>query len=102
MSDITVSPVGLSPAQRSIDTPQGRAMLRKTVGQVVGTTFVGEMLKIARNSRLEGKYGHGGRGERVFRGQLDQQFAQMIGARMQSGVTESICKRLIRREGASS
>jgi Rod binding domain-containing protein len=100
MSDITVSPVGLSHAQRSISTPLGRATLRKTVGEVVGTTFVGEMLKIAHNSRLEGKYGHGGRGERVFRGQLDQQFAQMIGARMQNGVTESICKRLSRQEGA--
>ena len=99
MSGITVSPVGLSPAQQSISTPQGRAMLRKTVGEVVGTTFVGEMLKIAHNSRLEGKYGHGGRGERVFRGQLDQQFAQMIGARMQNGVTESICKRLAGQKG---
>jgi hypothetical protein len=99
MSEMTVNPVGLSPAQASIRTPQGRAMLRKVVGEVVGTTFVGEMLKIAHNSKLEGKYGHGGRGEQVFRGQLDQQLAQMIGGRMHNSLTESVCKRLSGQEG---
>ena len=99
MSDITVSPVGLRPAQASIQTPQGRAMLRKVVGEVVGTTFIGEMLKLAHNSNLQGKYGHGGRGERVFRGQLDQQLAQMIGGRMHNSLTESVYKRLSGEKG---
>ncbi len=99
MSDITTSPVGLSPARTSIRTPQGRAMLRKVVGEVVGTTFIGQMLRIAHNSNLEGKYGHGGRGERVFRAQLDQELAQMIGRRMQNSLTESVYKRLSGQKG---
>ncbi len=101
MSDMTVSRVGLSPAQASAQTPQGRAMLRKTVGEMIGATFFGSMLKMAHNSRLEGKYGHGGRGERVFRAQLDQQFAQLAGGRLSNtSLVNAICDRLCRTKGA--
>ena len=99
MGDLRTSPVGLSPLQASARTPQGRAMLRKAVGEVIGSIFVGSMLRIAHNSALQGKYGHGGRGERIFQAQLDQQLAKMVGGRMQNRLTNAICDRLGGKKG---
>lgn len=99
MSDLRTSPVGMSAVPASARTPQGRAMLRKAVGEVLGTIFIGGMLRTARNSAIRGKYGHGGRGERVFRAQLDELLAQKIGGRMQNRLTDAICDRLGGKKG---
>jgi hypothetical protein len=101
MSDLRVSTLmhGLG-KNASAQTPQSRAVLRKTVGEVLGATFYGEMLKIARSSSLKGEYGHGGRGEDVFQGQLDAEFSRAAGGRMQSGLVDAICHRLTKGKGA--
>ena len=45
--------------------------LRETADQLVGSVFYGSLLRTMRASALQGKYGHGGRGEEVFAAQLD-------------------------------
>lgn len=52
--------------------------LRETFGSVVGETFYGQMLREMRKSVQKSAYFHGGRGEEVFQGQLDQLLAQKM------------------------
>ena len=73
---------------------QRKAALRTAVQEVVGTTFLGEMLKIARSSPLRTELFHGGRGEEIFRAQLDGELARRAGGAMQSGLSDAIYRRL--------
>ena len=63
-----------------LDAARGQAaddaQLRKTFDQFVGEAFYGQMLKSMRKSVGQAAYFHGGRGEEVFRGHLDQILAQ--------------------------
>ena len=54
----------------------GDKELRETFDQFVGETFYGTMLKEMRKSLGKPAYMHGGRGEEVFQGQLDQMLVQ--------------------------
>lgn len=72
------------------------AALREAVREVVGTTFLGEMLKIARSSPLKTELFHGGRGEEIFRSQLDAELARRAGGAMQNGLADEMYKRLSR------
>lgn len=69
-------------------------VLRRTVQEMVGTTFYGEMLKIARNSPLKSERFHGGRGEEVFGSQLDAEFARQAGMATRGGLVDAIYDRL--------
>jgi hypothetical protein len=71
--------------------------LRQQVDKVVGGTFFAEMLKIARNSSLKGKYGHGGRGEEIFMGQMHMRFAFDAAQRMQTDLGDRIYNDLAKR-----
>ncbi len=75
------------------DLSQRQTALRTAVNEVVGTTFFGELLKTARNSTLKGEYGHGGRGEEIFRGQLDLELARRAGSAMDNGLSETLYRR---------
>ena len=100
MSDLRVSSVTQKPAQTTSGISPDMARLRKGVGEVIGTLFFGPVLKMANNNKvLQGKYGHGGRGERVFRAQLEAEFAKNAGGRMQNSLTEAICDRLAKGKG---
>ncbi len=68
-------------------------MLHQAVNEVVGSTFFGELLKISRNSPLKGKYGHGGRGEEIFGGQLDAELARRVGQGMPNSLSDAMYKR---------
>ncbi len=46
--------------------------------QFVGETFYGQMFKAMRSTVGKPAYFHGGRGEEVFQGQLDQQMSQHL------------------------
>lgn len=70
------------------------AKLRQATGQIVGSVFYGTLLRIARDSAIQGKYGHGGYGETVFQGQLDQLLAERAGQVRQNGLSGAILKRL--------
>ncbi|MEX0642977.1 MAG: rod-binding protein [Pirellulales bacterium] len=52
--------------------------LKVTFTQFVGETFYGQMIKAMRSTVGKPAYFHGGRGEEVFQGQLDQQMAQHL------------------------
>ncbi|MEX2318039.1 MAG: rod-binding protein [Pirellulales bacterium] len=53
-----------------------QAELREQFTQFVGETFYGQMIKAMRSTVGKPAYFHGGRGEEVFRGQLDQKLAE--------------------------
>ena len=76
---------------------QRRAVLRQAVDEMVGVTFFGQMLKIARSSGLKGELGHGGRGEQIFGAQLDQELARRAGEGMPNSLSDAIYNRLVKR-----
>ena len=68
--------------------------LREAAGQVVGSVFYSTMLKTMRESKLEGKYGHGGRGEEVFAAQMHDLLAERMGTAQSGGLAEALYTRL--------
>jgi hypothetical protein len=54
--------------------------LRERVGEFVGGVFYGMLLRQMEASKFKGEYMHGGRGEEVFRGQLNQELARRLGS----------------------
>jgi hypothetical protein len=79
------------------DAEQQRRQLRGMVNEVVGTTFFEPMLKMAHNSVLKGKYGHGGRGEEIWQGQLDGEFARSIGRGVRTDLADALYRKLSQR-----
>jgi hypothetical protein len=88
-------PVGRVPR----DSQQYQELLRKRVDELVGITFYGTLLKTMRTSVLKGSYGHGGRGEDVFGGQLDILLAQRAGHARRFQLNDAICRRLSKNVG---
>lgn len=60
----------------SVSPSAGDEKLRETFQQFVGETFFGQMIKAMRSTVGKPAYFHGGRGEEVFRGQLDQALSE--------------------------
>lgn len=97
MNSINAAITSRPPAQvATASVEQRKAMLRQAVDEMVGVTFFGQMLKMARNSPLKGKIGHGGRGEEMFGAQLDQELARRAGAGMDNSLSETIYNRLVK------
>jgi hypothetical protein len=71
----------------------GQKRLKKTVDELVGTVFFGEVFKTVRQSTLKGKYGHGGRGEEVFSAQLHDVLAKRLGQSKSLGINNALYKR---------
>jgi hypothetical protein len=71
-------------------------LLRKNVDEFVGMAFYSPMLKTMHNSTIKGDFGHGGRGEEVFQGQLDMELASRAGKATQSSLSEAIYSRMKR------
>jgi len=95
MNGIGSNIINLAAGQDAQANPEmRRRALRQAVGEMVGTTFYGEMLKISRSSVGQGKYGHGGRGEKVFGAQLDMELARCAGAGTKNGLAETIYNHL--------
>jgi Rod binding domain-containing protein len=66
------------------------------VNELVGQTFYGTLLKTMRSSSLKASYGHGGRGEEVFQGQLDMLLAQRMGQAKQFKLNDAIYRSLMK------
>ena len=79
-------------ARPAAETPQVR--LQAKAREFVGLTFFAPLLQQASDPVLKGKYGHGGRGERVFRGQLNELLAMRIGRSSRLGLADALVKRL--------
>lgn len=71
-------------------------MLRSVIDEAIGTTFFEPLLKTAHNSVLKGKYGHGGRGEEVFQGQLDVELSRCMGRGIKTDLGEALYRKLAR------
>lgn len=74
-------------------TPRQQA-LRQAVDELVGSVFFGEIFRALRNSRLQGPYGHGGRGEEIFSAQLHGILAERMGHGARLGINDSLYRRL--------
>ncbi|MFH1416789.1 MAG: hypothetical protein ABII12_00670 [Planctomycetota bacterium] len=68
----------------------GEERTRKAVGEFVGNVFYGTLLRQIQDSKLKGTYMHGGRGEEVFRGQLNMELAKRMGAAKNDPITERL------------
>ena len=80
---MTALPATLPPrgelAQLAANAPaaaDGQSELRERFTQFVGETFYGQMIKAMRSTVGKPAYFDGGRGEEVFRAQLDQKLAE--------------------------
>ncbi len=74
--------------------------LREKAEQLVGNVFYGTLLKAMRESSLQGKYGHGGRGEEIFNAQLDQVLAERMGKATHGGLADSIYQSMKKQQEA--
>ncbi len=70
------------------------ARLRDAAHRIAGSVFYQTMLKTMQNSKLKGEYGHGGRGEDIFAGQLHGILAERMGQATQRGVGEHVYRHL--------
>lgn len=80
--------------------PARHAGLDRASGELVGSVFYGKLLSQMRDSKIRGKYGHGGRSEEVFSAQLHGLLAERIGTTDRSGLKDSVYKRLVRQQEA--
>jgi len=72
--------------------------LRKVADQVVGSVFYGTLLRQLRASALQGAYGHGGHGERVFQAQLDQTLAEQAGQARTFDLSAALVRDLVKQQ----
>jgi hypothetical protein len=80
---------------QSVEEAQQREkLLRQRADEFVGITFYGTLMKLMRNSSLKGPYGHGGRGEEVFGGQLDMVLAQRMGEASRFDLGQAVYRQL--------
>ena len=86
--------IDLTTANAIKDPEQRKATLRQMCNEVVGVTFFQPMLKAAHNSVFKGKYGHGGRGEEIFQGQLDAQLASSMARGVRTSLGEAMYRKL--------
>lgn len=87
----------IAPPNRAETTSVARGKLRQAADELVGQVFYGTLLRQMRSSTFKGKYGHGGRGEEIFQGQLDEVLATRAGAARSSKISDAIVRRYARR-----
>lgn len=87
-------------APNTTSAEHAKGELREAAQKLVGEVFYGTLLRQLRDSALKGEYGHGGRGEEVFRGQLDQVLASRAGTSGDNELTDALVKRFERRAEA--
>ncbi len=80
-------------ASGSAATEVQHARLRETIDEVIGSVFFGPLMRSMRSSTLKGSIGHGGRGEEVFRAQLDQVLVERAGRATQYELSEVLFNR---------
>jgi len=68
----------LPEAPRLGEEDQDKSEFAEVFGSFVGQTLFGQMLKAMRKTVGEPAYFHGGRGEEIFREQLDQVLAEKM------------------------
>jgi len=84
----------LAATSRAASSEDSLTRLREATGEVVGSVFYSTMMKTMRESKLGGKFGHGGRGEEVFAAQLHDLLAQRMGKSQSGGLADAIYAKL--------
>jgi len=91
-----ISSPAVSSSTSSAAQTKALSELRTTVDHVVGSVFFEPLLRSMRNSVLKSTIGHGGRGEEIFQGQLDQVFAEQAGRSAAGSLNETLVARFSR------
>ena len=93
-----MAPASVTTATVPHDTPRAEAhtRLREAINQTIGSVFFGPLLKTMRSSPLKSTVGHGGRGEDIFRAQLDGILAERAGTATQYELGDVLFDRLAR------
>jgi peptidoglycan hydrolase FlgJ len=76
--------------------------VRDRVGEFVGGVFYGTLFRQMQESKLKGKYFHGGRGEEAFQGQLNLELAKKLGRAKNNPVTDRLTKSIEKHLGKES
>ena len=84
----TSIPLLQQPPQPAVNANLASPKLRETFDQFVGETFYGQMLSSMRKTVGKPAYFHGGRGEEVFQGQLDQMLSEQLAKASAADFTE--------------
>ena len=85
--------VSVTGSHRKVD---GRAKL----GEFVGNIFYGTLIKQMNESTIKGAFGHGGRAEETFNGQLAQQISQKLGRAKNNPLVNRLQKAIDHRQAA--
>ena len=73
--------------------------IREHVGEFVGTVFYGTLMRQMEDSSIKGKYGHGGRGEEIFQGQLNMELAKRMGRSPNDPIANCMYESIMRHLG---
>lgn len=93
---------GMGRSEASPRVAEDLNRLRDVTKRLTGQVFYGEMLKTMQNSKLKGKFGHGGRGEDIFAAQLHTVLTERMGQATPKGLAETLYRRLERQQTALS
>jgi hypothetical protein len=74
----TGDPVLVTPHSALSHSPSSSPDLKEAFSDFVGQTFFGQLIASMRKTVGKPAYFHGGRGEEVFQGQLDQMLAERM------------------------
>lgn len=85
-----------------ITAAQSKTARRKAFGEVVGNLFYGTLMKQMNDSKIKGKYFHGGRGEEAFRSQLSMELARRMGQSPTNPVVNRMFEAVEKRMGAET
>lgn len=92
--------------ERAAAPPPGlpESELRRNIGEFVGSAFYGTLLREMQDSKIKGKYFHGGRGEEIFRAQFDMELAARMGRSPGDPIANGVFDWLVRNSdrGAST
>jgi hypothetical protein len=89
---------GIEGAAASVRENRDLARLRDAAKRAAGLVFFEPMLKAMHESKLKGPFGHGGRGEDVFAGQLRAVLAERMGTRGADGLGDVLYRRFERQQ----
>jgi Rod binding domain-containing protein len=89
-TDLLSSPLTAPQIQKPPTTSElaDQGELREAFHDFVGQTFFGQLIASMRATQGETPYFHGGRAEKIFQGQLDQQLAETLSEASASRVAD--------------
>jgi len=94
-------PLDRARARTAAATTQSDHTLRKRVGELVGSVFYTQLIKEMQKTTFETPLMHGGRGEEVFKEQMNSELGKRIGTTLNNPATERLYQAMKRLEHAT-